>query len=84
MLRFENTTVSVSTEHTTISHIEIISLEKPETFCLFSDTRILDFGNYYWEFMDSLTGRVVRSELDITASDEDVLRFFEQAREELV
>jgi hypothetical protein len=34
-------------------------------------------ANYRWEYMDCITGAIIESELDYTATDEEVIAFFQ-------
>lgn len=46
---------------------------------LYNDDADENINNYRWEYMDCVTGALIESELDYSATDEEVIAFFQHA-----
>jgi hypothetical protein len=78
-IRIDGLTAKVENEPDASPEIEITSNDERLYIILsfYSKTGSEDVNSYHWEYMDCMTGAIIESELDHTASDEEVISFFE-------
>lgn len=61
--------------------LEIKTHDERLYVCLVLHSKTEDMNSHRWEYMDCITGSIIESELDYTATAEEVIAFFKHTLE---